>query len=213
MRFDVLTLFPDFFRSPLESSLIGKAVKRGIVEVRITNVRDYAPGVHRVADDTPYGGGSGMVMRAEPLVAAIEAASEGLPAPRRLLLSPRGRRFRQAVAEELAREARILVGLRALRRGRRAGPPLRRRRAVDRRLRSGRRRNGRPCRRRGGRAAATRRASATRDRWKRNRFAAAFSSTRSTRGRKCFASWRCPRSCSPGITARSLDGGGSSVCG
>jgi len=49
MRFDVLTLFPEFFRSPLESSLIGKAVKRGIVEVRITNVRDYAPGVHRVA--------------------------------------------------------------------------------------------------------------------------------------------------------------------
>ena len=109
MRFDVLTLFPDFFRSPLESSLIGKAVKRGIVEVRITNVRDYAPGVHRVADDAPYGGGSGMVMRAEPLVAAIEAASEGLPAPSRLLLSPRGRRFRQAVAEELAREARILL--------------------------------------------------------------------------------------------------------
>lgn len=109
MRFDVLTLFPDFFRSPLESSLIGKAVKRGIVEVRITHVRDYAPGVHRVADDAPYGGGSGMVMRAEPLVAAIEAASEGLPAPRRLLLSPRGRRFRQAVAEELAREARILL--------------------------------------------------------------------------------------------------------
>jgi tRNA (guanine37-N1)-methyltransferase len=109
MRFEVLTLFPDFFRSPLESSLIGKAVKRGIIDIRITNVRDFAPGTHRVADDAPYGGGSGMVMRAEPLVAAIEAASEGLPAPRRLLLSPRGRPFRQAVAEELAREARVLL--------------------------------------------------------------------------------------------------------
>jgi tRNA (guanine37-N1)-methyltransferase len=109
MRFDVLTLFPDFFRSPLESSLVGKAVKRGLVEITITNVRDFAPGAHRVTDDEPYGGGCGMVMKIEPLVAAIEAASNGLPAPRRLLLSPRGRRLRQAVAEELARESRLLL--------------------------------------------------------------------------------------------------------
>ncbi|MET0154420.1 MAG: tRNA (guanosine(37)-N1)-methyltransferase TrmD [Candidatus Binatia bacterium] len=109
MRFDVLTLFPDFFRSPLESSLVGKAVKRGLVEIAITNVRDFAPGAHRVADDEPYGGGCGMVMKIEPLVAAIEAASEGLPAPRRLLLSPRGRPFRQTVADELARETRLLL--------------------------------------------------------------------------------------------------------
>src|SRR5215467_14343988 len=109
MRFDVLTLFPDFFRSPLDSSLIGKAVKRGVVEVSITNVRDFAPGAHHVTDDAPYGGGSGMVMRVEPLVAAIEAAGAGLPVPRRLLLSPRGRPLRQTVAEELAGEARILL--------------------------------------------------------------------------------------------------------
>jgi tRNA (guanine37-N1)-methyltransferase len=109
MRFDVLTLFPDFFRSPLDSSLIGKAVKRGVVEVSITNVRDFAPGAHRVTDDAPYGGGSGMVMRVEPLVAAIETAGAGLPVPRRLLLSPRGRPFRQAIAEELARETRVLL--------------------------------------------------------------------------------------------------------
>jgi tRNA (guanine37-N1)-methyltransferase len=109
MRFDVLTLFPDFFRSPLDSSLIGKAVKRGVVEVSVTNVRDFAPGAHRMTDDAPYGGGSGMVMRVEPLVAAIEAAGAGLPVPRRLLLSPRGRPLRQAIAEGLAREARILL--------------------------------------------------------------------------------------------------------
>jgi len=109
MRFHVLTLFPEFFPSPLAASLIGKAVARGLIHVQVTNIRDFAPGAHRVADDAPYGGGQGMVMKVEPVVAAIEATARGLPSVRRLLLSPRGRPFTQGLAEELARQPALLL--------------------------------------------------------------------------------------------------------
>ena len=109
MRFQILTLFPDFFPSPLAASLIGKAIRRGLIEVEVLNIRDFAFGAHRVADDAPYGGGQGMVMKVEPVVAAIEAAARSAPSARRLLLSPRGRPFTQPLAEELAREAAVLL--------------------------------------------------------------------------------------------------------
>ena len=109
MRFHILTLFPDFFPSPLAASLIGKAVRRGLLSVEVTNIRDFASGAHRVADDAPYGGGQGMVMKVEPVVAAIEAASARAPAAARVLLSPRGRPFTQPLAEELAQRAAIIL--------------------------------------------------------------------------------------------------------
>jgi tRNA (guanine37-N1)-methyltransferase len=109
MRFQILTLFPDFFPSPLAASLIGKAIHRGLIEVEVLNIRDFAFGAHRVADDAPYGGGQGMVMKVEPVVAAIEAAARSAPSARRLLLSPRGRPFTQPLAAELAREAAVLL--------------------------------------------------------------------------------------------------------
>jgi tRNA (guanine37-N1)-methyltransferase len=109
MRFQILTLFPDFFPSPLAASLIGKAIRRGLIEVEVLNIRDFAFGAHRVADDAPYGGGQGMVMKVEPVVAAIEAAARSAPSARRLLLSPRGRPFTQPLAAELAREAAVLL--------------------------------------------------------------------------------------------------------
>ena len=109
MRFRILTLFADFFPSPLGSSLIAKAIARGLITVDVRNIRDHAPGAHRVADDAPYGGGQGMVLKVEPVVAAIEAAAGELPAARKLLLSPRGRPFTQSVAAELAREAEIVL--------------------------------------------------------------------------------------------------------
>jgi len=109
MRFRILTLFADFFPSPLGSSLIAKAIARGLITVDVRNIRDHAPGAHRVADDAPYGGGQGMVLKVEPVVAAIEAAAGELPAARKLLLSPRGRPFTQATAAELAREAEIVL--------------------------------------------------------------------------------------------------------
>jgi len=109
MRFQILTLFPDFFPSPLSTSLIGKAIDRRIITVDVINIRDFAPGVHRVADDAPYGGGQGMVMKVEPAVAAIEAASGTAPGAIRLLLSPRGRPFSQELATELAERPALML--------------------------------------------------------------------------------------------------------
>lgn len=109
MRFQILTLFPDFFPSPLAASLIGKAIRRGLVEVEVVNIRDFAPGAHRVADDAPYGGGQGMVLKVEPMVAAIEAAAREAPQAHRLLLSPRGRPFTQRLAEDLAARPALLL--------------------------------------------------------------------------------------------------------
>jgi tRNA (guanine37-N1)-methyltransferase len=109
MRFQILTLFPDFFPSPLAASLIGRAIRRRLIEVDVVNIRDFAPGAHRVADDAPYGGGRGMVMKIEPLVAAIEEGARSVPSARRLLLSPRGRPFTQPLAEELAHQPALLL--------------------------------------------------------------------------------------------------------
>lgn len=102
MRFHVLTLFPRFFDSPLSSSLVGKAIARGVVGVSIVDIRDFAAGAHHVADDAPYGGGQGMVMKIEPMVAAIESLGDLGPAARRVLLSPRGRPLSHRLARELA---------------------------------------------------------------------------------------------------------------
>ncbi|MFQ5736998.1 MAG: tRNA (guanosine(37)-N1)-methyltransferase TrmD [Thermodesulfobacteriota bacterium] len=73
MRFDILTLFPGFFTSPLGQSITGRAIERGLIEVRTHNIRDYAQDKHRTTDDSPYGGGAGMVMKVEPVVRALEA--------------------------------------------------------------------------------------------------------------------------------------------
>jgi tRNA (guanine37-N1)-methyltransferase len=92
----VLTLFPEIFESPLRASLLGKAIEAGIVEVCLHDIRDHATDKHRTVDDTPYGGGAGMVMRADVVVAAMEAVEEAAGAtPRRIMLSPGGRPMRQ----------------------------------------------------------------------------------------------------------------------
>ncbi len=100
MRIDVLTLFPSFFSGFLEASLLGKAIEKGLLEIELHQIRDWATNKHHTVDDTPYGGGHGMVMKVEPLVAAIEAVSK--PGARRILLSARGPRLTQARAKELA---------------------------------------------------------------------------------------------------------------
>jgi tRNA (guanine37-N1)-methyltransferase len=106
----VLTLFPRMVAGPLAESLLGKAQEKGLLRARIMDIRDYAAGKHRVTDDVPYGGGAGMVMKPEPLVAAIEAARAALPGARVVLLSPQGARFDQRKAEDLrAREKLVLV--------------------------------------------------------------------------------------------------------
>ena len=110
LSFEIVTLFPRMVEGPLSESIIGKAREKGLFEVVVTDLRDFAKGKHRVTDDAPYGGGAGMVMKVEPLVAAIEAARARRQGARVVLLDPRGRRLDQQVVRELhARESLILV--------------------------------------------------------------------------------------------------------
>ena len=102
MRIDVFTIFPDYLAGPLGLSLIGRARERGVVDLRIHDPRDQTDDRHRTVDDTPFGGGPGMVMRPEPLFDAVEAAQPPRPL---LLLSASGRRFEQSMARELATSA------------------------------------------------------------------------------------------------------------
>lgn len=99
MRIDVFTIFPEYFAGPLEVSLLGRARRAGVVDVRLHDPRAHTDDPHRSVDDTPFGGGAGMVMRPEPLFQAVEAVDPPRPL---FLLSPGGRRFDQPLAAELA---------------------------------------------------------------------------------------------------------------
>ncbi|MHB8875459.1 MAG: tRNA (guanosine(37)-N1)-methyltransferase TrmD [Myxococcaceae bacterium] len=102
-RCEVLTLFPRMISGYLSESVLGKAQEKGLIEVRALDIRAFAQGKHHVTDDAPYGGGAGMVMKVDPLVAAIEDAKTRLPGARVLLMSPRGRVLDQAGVRELSR--------------------------------------------------------------------------------------------------------------
>jgi tRNA (guanine37-N1)-methyltransferase len=103
-KIELLTIFPDIFTSFLKTSLVGKAIDRGLLSVTTTNIRDFSSPPHNKVDDTPYGGGAGMVMLPDPLCKAIEAAKTRLPDAPVILLSPAGKRFTQARATELSRQ-------------------------------------------------------------------------------------------------------------
>lgn len=109
VHFDVFTLFPAIFSGPLEESILKRARERGLLSVAIHNIRDYATDKHRVTDDAPYGGGGGMVMKPEPIFAAVETVLAGARDVPIILLTPQGRLFNQAVAAELARHPRIAL--------------------------------------------------------------------------------------------------------
>ena len=110
MRFDVLTLFPGIFASFLEESLLKSAIDGGLVQVSLHNIRDWADDRHGTVDDTPYGGGAGMVMKVDKVVPCVEDVQAAAPtAGRLLLMSPQGRRLDQPLVEELAREERLLL--------------------------------------------------------------------------------------------------------
>ncbi|MSQ61880.1 MAG: tRNA (guanosine(37)-N1)-methyltransferase TrmD [Dehalococcoidia bacterium] len=110
MRIDVLTLFPDIFAGPFAASVLGRARERGIVDLHTHDIRSFTSDRHHVVDDYPYGGGAGMVMKPEPLFAAVEGVrGQADPAGRCVLLSPQGRPFTQDMAVELAREPRLLL--------------------------------------------------------------------------------------------------------
>ncbi|MBQ7209171.1 MAG: tRNA (guanosine(37)-N1)-methyltransferase TrmD [Lentisphaeria bacterium] len=107
MRIDVLTLFPELFPGPLGTSVVGRASERGIAEVAATNIRDFAQDARGTVDDKPYGGGPGMLMMAEPVVAAIESVKRAGSLV--ILTSPRGRVFDQALAGELAKREHLII--------------------------------------------------------------------------------------------------------
>ena len=107
---EVLTLFPRMVAAPLEESILGKARAAGLLRVQVTDIREFAEGKHRVTDDVPYGGGAGMVMKPEPLVAAIESAKQRDPSARVVLMSPQGRKFDQRVAQELPAKLILVCG-------------------------------------------------------------------------------------------------------
>jgi tRNA (guanine37-N1)-methyltransferase len=109
MQIDLLTLFPEFFASPLSQSMLHRAQVQGAVAYRVINLRDYTGDRHQVTDDRPFGGGPGMVMKIEPLVAAIRAARASDPAVRVILLGPGGTAFNQAKAQELAGQTHLLL--------------------------------------------------------------------------------------------------------
>src|SRR5438270_10854626 len=96
--------------APLRESILGKARAKGLLEVLVVDIREFAEGKHRVTDDVPYGGGAGMVMKPEPLVAAIEKARERNAKARVILMSPQGRRFDQRVAQDLPDDLILVCG-------------------------------------------------------------------------------------------------------
>ena len=109
LEVEILTLFPRMCAGYLGESILGKAQEAGLLAVRVQDIREHAEGRHRVCDDAPYGGGAGMVMKPEPLVAAIEAATARLPGALVVLMSPRGVPFGQAMAHRFAEHGRLVL--------------------------------------------------------------------------------------------------------
>lgn len=113
MRIDILTLFPGMFSGPMTESMLWKAQDRGLLDLRLHDIRDFTRDKHRKVDDMPYGGGGGMVLRADVVVEAVEAVSSGeqadMPRCPVILMTPQGRPFSHNIALELARQPRLLL--------------------------------------------------------------------------------------------------------
>jgi tRNA (guanine37-N1)-methyltransferase len=107
VRIDIITIFPGLFAAPLTEGLLGKAQAAGIIDVRVHDLRDWTTDTHRTVDDSPFGGGPGMVMKPEPLFAAVESLEPG--AGRVIAMSPSGRRLDQSLVRELAREVHLTL--------------------------------------------------------------------------------------------------------
>ncbi|MCK5554577.1 MAG: tRNA (guanosine(37)-N1)-methyltransferase TrmD [Deltaproteobacteria bacterium] len=108
IRFDILTLFPDMFQSPFASSVLKRAIDRGLIEVNIYNIRDFTADKHHVVDDSPYGGGSGMVMMAGPIVEGIEGIKSTNGSPMVILMTPQGVTFNHGEAKRLSQCGHLL---------------------------------------------------------------------------------------------------------
>jgi len=109
IRFDILTVFPEMFASPFQFSLLKKAQERRLIEIGLHNIRDHALDKHRMTDDTPYGGGCGMVMKVEPIDRALSSVKRADARSVVVLLTPQGDRFSQPMAEELASFSQVIL--------------------------------------------------------------------------------------------------------
>ena len=121
MKIDIVTLFPEICRAPLSESMMKRAQEKGVVDLHIHNLRDWAMDKHHIVDDAPFGGGQGMVMKPEPIFAAVEDLKRQTPNaqrstlnvqlgnPKALLMSPAGRRFDQQMARELSHEPHLII--------------------------------------------------------------------------------------------------------
>ena len=115
MRFDIVTIFPEFFRAALDCGIVGKARAAGLVEIQAHDLRRWTSDKHHIVDDRPFGGGDGMVLKPEPIFAAVEALTGSsnrdsyAPGTSVILLSPQGRVFTQAVADQLTKDAQQIV--------------------------------------------------------------------------------------------------------
>src|SRR5437879_10831261 len=120
MRIDIVTLFPEICRAPLSESILKRAQEKGIVALHIHNLRDWTTDKHHIVDDAAFGGGQGMVMKPEPIFAAVEdlqktpnarrpTSNAELQKPKVILMSPTGRRFDQAMATNLSKESHLII--------------------------------------------------------------------------------------------------------
>jgi tRNA (guanine37-N1)-methyltransferase len=107
MKIDIVTLFPEICRAPLSESIMKRAREKGVIDLRVHNLRDWTTDKHHVVDDAPFGGGQGMVMKPEPIFAAVEDL--GHRTSKVILMSPAGRRFDQRMAAELAEESHLVI--------------------------------------------------------------------------------------------------------
>jgi len=108
MRFDIITLFPGMFRSAFQEGVLHRGLEKGIIEIHIHNLRDFTRDRHKQVDDRPFGGGQGMVLKPEPLFAAVEEIRESERIPV-YMLSPQGKRFEHQMAEELALQSQVIL--------------------------------------------------------------------------------------------------------
>ncbi|EOT31665.1 tRNA (guanosine(37)-N1)-methyltransferase TrmD [Enterococcus durans] len=110
MKIDVLTLFPRMFEGPMGESIIGKAVNKGLLDINISNFRDYSDNKHQNVDDYPYGGGAGMLLKVQPIYDNIKAIEEAAPETKKrvILLDPAGKQFDQKMAEEFSQEEHLV---------------------------------------------------------------------------------------------------------
>lgn len=109
MTFDIITLFPDMFKGPFDMSMLWKAQNQGLVEINIINLREFGLGPHKTVDDTPYGGGAGMVLKPEPVFEAVESAKKDHPDSKVVVLTPAGKTYTQKTARKLVKMSGLIL--------------------------------------------------------------------------------------------------------